>query len=106
MENTLENNRLIAEFMGARISNGGNIITKNSEGIEQSQSAENMKYHLSWDWLMPVVQKCTTTYIDKHKFVKELRLFNKVIYSDIQEIYKEVVEYINWFNKQDRVPLS
>ena len=109
MENNLENNKLIAEFMGATPC----ILSIKSIGDMQGYECDDFKlpideleYATSWDWLMPVVQKCATTYIDKHKFVRELRLFNMVIYSDIQEIYKEVVEYVKWFNTQDRVSLS
>lgn len=39
----MENNKLIAEFMGAV----GSPMYKPNE----------MKYHSSWDWLMPVIEK-------------------------------------------------
>ena len=37
------NNRLIAEFMGA-----------------EGHPLDQMKYHTSWDWLMPVIEKIET----------------------------------------------
>jgi hypothetical protein len=47
--NDHENNRIIAEFMGFY----GNPKTK--EPITSIE--KDSKYHLSWDWLMPVVDK-------------------------------------------------
>lgn len=54
----LEGNQLIAEFMG---------VKKNVYNEDQYISADfpgavcvdtwNLKYHSSWDWLMPVVEK-------------------------------------------------
>ncbi len=43
---TKENNKLIAKFMDTEITNN----TKNILG-------SSLKYHSSWDWLMPVIEK-------------------------------------------------
>ena len=56
--NTIENNILIAEFMGFGIiqSNIYNIpVTDSIIGI--GYVPEKMEYNSSWDWLMPVVEK-------------------------------------------------
>jgi hypothetical protein len=49
-----------------------------------------LKYHLSWDWLMPVVQKCRQE--------NRLDYFDRVYYAleecDINITYKAVVEFI------------
>ena len=43
----MDNNKLIAEFMG---------VGK----LHEAQSSNQWnQYHTSWDWLMPVVDKCT-----------------------------------------------
>ncbi len=47
MKNIEENNKLIAEFM-------------NVDHVDIDQAYEDygeLKYHTSWDWLMPVVEK-------------------------------------------------
>ena len=41
-----EANKLIAEFMGS-----------NLNGLESWQYEEELQYHTSWDWLMPVIDK-------------------------------------------------
>lgn len=62
----LEENRLIAEFMGVMIDK--NILYPSYGQIpEQYHSGgilliEDLKYHCSWDWLMPVVEKIQTDF--------------------------------------------
>lgn len=53
MKNAGEGNIAIAEFMGVHITPPGlrrNVMVKSHYLIE-------LKYHTSWDWLMPVVEK-------------------------------------------------
>ena len=55
--NTQENNQLIAEFMGYEI-----IYRPNSNGFIEISDTElcdvdDLEYHKSWYWLMPVVDK-------------------------------------------------
>jgi len=80
--NTQENNKLIAEFM--------NYADLGTEG-----DFSYLKYHSSWDWLMPVVQKCRQK--------NQLEYFDVVYYAleecDINITYKAVVEFINQTNK-------
>lgn len=74
--NNLENNKLIAEFMGGKITNEpdpfwpddgtknkwyasfepGNNPRKSSKSGTKRQLWD-LDYHTSWDWLMPVVEK-------------------------------------------------
>lgn len=139
MKNNIENNKLIAEFMGMKshFKKGG--LTKvylNGEnvGIEQdwecyypklnkSITPIEMKYHNSWDWLMPVVEKIETlfndgidvdifsdgTVITQHRFEENeyltegeeiVRLTKAEIEFDtkIEHTYQAVVEFIKWYN--------
>jgi hypothetical protein len=56
--NTLENNKLIADFMGMEhcyrpYGDGFMEVKENDSCVE----LEDLQYHESWDWLMPVVEK-------------------------------------------------
>ena len=89
MKNTNENNKLIAEFM-----------QKGSEGFGLYDfdgchyRLDELKFHTSWDWLMPVIQKCRQE--------NRLEYFDRVYYAieecDINITYKSVVEFINQNN--------
>jgi len=55
----MEDNKLIAEFMGYEV-----LYRPNSNGfIELSETelcdVDDLQYHTSWDWLMPVIQRIT-----------------------------------------------
>ena len=95
--NTQENNKLIAEFMGAEKTHRhieGDIYcpvpSKNG-----SEYADKLQYHKSWDWLMPVVDKCYTSNIQHPND----DITQGLIDVDIKSTYKAVVEFINEYNK-------
>lgn len=73
----MENNKLIAEFMGW------------DNGIIE------LKFHASWDWLMPVVEKIEQV----HEGVPQ-ELMNVSLFSTIYDVYKAVVKYIEWYNQK------
>ena len=82
----MENNKLIAEFMGINI---GEYTTYPEESPTQ-YAVEDLQYQASWDWLMPVVQKCRQD--------NRLEYFDFVYYAvemcDINVTYKAVIEFI------------
>lgn len=92
-----ENNKMIAEFMG---------LAPNECGVYQTKRGpyhlENLSYHTSWDWLMPVVEKCWKiinefeTIFDKVIFKYR---FDYMVYADLKESYEAIVEFINEYNK-------
>ncbi len=117
-ENTfiVGHNELIAEFMGAK----GTVDYHNNSGLSSCYwtggnringyalspcSAEELKYHLSWDWLMPVIKKCRETIepIDRFgacsKWIKEL-FNNEDIFSDnISNTHDDAVKFIKCYNR-------
>ena len=103
--NTTENNKLIAEFMGLEI-----IYRPYSNGfVELSETelcdVDDLKYHTSWDWLMPVVEKAFCVACNKdmegimgadnhrQNIIDEHLMFNKI------GTYEAVVEFIKWYNE-------
>lgn len=101
-----ETNKLIAEFMG---------LHQNKDPYEQDMwfNSENhlvhngLKYHTSWDWLMPVVEKIESM---GYKFqmcrrrvtiktdTNEIELFDTKGHSKLDAVYQSVSKFIQWYN--------
>lgn len=104
--NTQENNKLIAEFMGfmntTPTDKDFNIMEHPDTG--EMQEPMSMKYHNSWDWLMPVVEKVSKSsqYGDILDDVLGIEWMHGCVHVniDISTTYKAVVEFIKWYNKQ------
>ena len=100
MDNITENNKLISEFMGNEKPNFAKI---NGASIDIT----NCAYSHSWDWLMPVVEKIESLENKLNNETKEeFRQFQKVlslpIYSKIEAVYNVCIEFIKWYNKQNK----
>jgi hypothetical protein len=58
---------------------------------------EDLQYHLSWDWLMPVVNKCLNIYhIKQMNDDLNFKFYDSM--GDIKKTYKAVVEFIKEYN--------
>lgn len=101
MEDITKNNKLIAEFLGHTRTGDTYNIPNEHPYLHQ----EYLKYHKSWDWLMPVVEK-----IEKVKGAHviittgtlcEIFHFGKLISrsncagSKIEGVYQAVIGFIN-----------
>ena len=86
----MKNNKLIAEFMGAEPDKKTFFRT----------GEEVYFYHTSWDWLMPVVDKCLCQSDDTM-----LEQWSAILHSlpscNIDEVYDAVVEFINYNKYND-----
>ena len=104
---TLENNKLIAEFLGY-IDNGCSedgflIHPVTNYDVEIS----SLKYHEDWNWLMEVVEKIESLgyRIEIVKHICRIYLSNKetIIISEntpkIEAVYIACVEFIKWYNE-------
>jgi len=139
----LKGNKLIAEFMGHKMENNvhflenGKYVKRDAYyipeheylcedtpfGLSSSHTPQTMKYHNSWDWLMPVIIKIEDTpmnlksvteyckvYISRHNdinepfyycniFVNEDTQFNgESKISKIESVLESVVKFIEWYN--------
>ena len=79
----MKNNKLIAKFMGV-----GKLY-------EAQSSNQWNQYHSSWDWLMPVVQKCFEVAENEDDFFD---ISGNLPYMD--ETYKSVVNFIKTYNDE------
>lgn len=113
MDNITENNKLIAEFMDLelplKISEYSTMISKT-----------NGNYHKDWNWLMPVVEKIESLNYAVYLQTRSTRIESEdgklmfwffvgqsedgkyEINSKIEAVYNTCVEFIKWYNKQNK----
>ena len=104
IEQMEENNKLIAEFMGMeneRHSDGRYLFTTDIDELKGTDTRfwEQLYFHVSWDWLMPVVRKCKelVSYEDSILYHNiEDALLSRL---DRDDTYRAVVEFINEYNR-------
>ena len=97
----MKDNKLIAEFMGMTYGdpNDNSVMIQMTHQGNEVIPVNSIKYHTSWDWLMPVVREVLTIVnINLINYcVKELKFC--VLDNDIDGAFEEVVEFINYLNK-------
>ena len=124
-EKIIENNKLIAEFMGWKthpIYGEGYLINKDRNrkvpywsGVAYQNSIDSFEYEFSWDWLFPVLEKINSCgciieismcfNIDCRICVigdKQEKTIN--IYSELNGIdgaYDCVIQFIKYYNEKN-----
>ena len=107
MNNTTENNRLMAEFMGL------NIITDGISFFDTNYKPLK-NYHSDWNWLMEVVEKIENLGYGVTIGMADYCIIQNDWKEDLKEIhsltenskllctYNACVEFIKWYNQQTK----
>ena len=101
----MENNKLIAEFMQIELISNKEYEIKRRDMIKQDiaydlpLALDDLKYHSSWDWLMPVVDKIKILVMedDSDKLYNSEEWDNithTLVQIEIKSVYQAVVEFI------------
>lgn len=115
-----EMNKLISEFMNSIVREVTQLNGKTElvfDYPENTYYIEELRYHSSWDWLMPVVEKISSIII-LNEYVRfeiipgnYVRIFGRtgetpimtnvaIEKSLIQATWKAVIDFIQWYNKK------
>lgn len=105
----MNRNKLIAEFMGWRpsvVENGINLYYLSNDITEEynhnckQMDLESMKYHTSWDWLMPVVEKIyqMEEYYIYNRYPSQFQNERIELTTNIKSVYEQVISFIEWYN--------
>jgi len=97
----MESNKLIAEFM--KVPKGKHFhYDIEPFNVTEYRDVEDLKYDISWDWLMPVASKCYDIDLgaNRNSIIENLR--DTLGEADITDVYTEVVKIIKFYNKQNK----
>jgi hypothetical protein len=112
--NTIEGNKLITEFMGAKYDGRKYMIFPDGRHIVHGDEYDSdLKYHSSWDWLMPVVEKIEALGYDVIIEATQCTIWKRddapiCIETDskIKATCQAVQQFIQWLNKEQSVKES
>lgn len=103
MKTLEEKNRMIAEFMGVEhhyhVDGSSYFETPHNGGVIE---ADELKYHTSWDWLIPVVEKIDNLETDDEFAESMGDITHALIDINIDELYYQVCLFIEKYNKQPK----
>jgi len=92
-----KNNKLIAEFM-QKGSDGFGLY--DFDGCHYR--LDELKFHTSWDWLMPVINKCYQEHMSKHFDANLiLSIAGAVMNCDKDKAYQVALEFIKEYNEKN-----
>jgi len=92
-----ENNILIAKFMN-NIDPSTNEYYRMVFNSGDFHKLDDLSFHDSWDWLMPVIEKCYQIEVyDSNNLIGDITC--GLMNTDITETYKACVEIIKYSNK-------
>ena len=130
MDNTTENNKLIAEFLDWEFDDLSEtfetpflkLVEPQAFGDEQFSSKLQdfeLEFHSDWNWLMSVVEKIENLQDENNCAIYNVQIeqcFVEIIInhtsetivevdsnSKIEAVYKACVEFIKWYNEQNKV---
>jgi len=121
---TIENNVRIGKFMGIDYAQPAEnkIVYYRNDGqlIHGEENPTELKYHISWDWLMPVVDKIEAmglhfniktneSWIDwlgtENEHLELLQKYDEATFevnyeaTKIESVYKTVLQFVNFYNE-------
>lgn len=100
----MESNKLIEEFMGWNTKSLTTIPSNLHLSNLQLDNGDVMelKFHIEWNWLMPVIKKCLVGEAEQSEELVILsiqNIYEGICNQDIEYAHKSVVEFIKQYNK-------
>jgi len=98
----MEENKLIAEFMGLSHCSEGwiTIPYHGREEVAEEEIVDELRYHTSWDWLLPVLGKILDLSFQDDGDAEDFYNIRDCV-PDINHTYKAIVEFIKQYNRAD-----
>lgn len=96
-----EGSKLILEFEGFKFVSDDVKAYPNGYYYSKDEgfhTVEECQFHNSWDWLIPVIQKCYKLDDDINEYYDSI--VDNLCILNIEATWKSVVEFIKYYNNQ------
>src|SRR6187402_1695153 len=103
---TTENNKIIAEFIGAKLSlyNTKNyelygVLECINDGEDEQHffNLKEMKFPSDWNWLIEVIKECYTKEHHQNSYYEAI--YYALADLNIEAVYNACLEFIKWYNE-------
>jgi len=94
----MKENEIIAEFMGVPQGNHTHFMVE-PFALESYANVDDLKYDISWDWLMPVANEIIKSRDEQNTDWDLTDLKYALQTTNIELVYNAVVEFINEYNQ-------
>ncbi len=93
-------NKLIADFMGVNVITIDDVRENKNPYISSADGhlESDLKYHSSWDWLMPVANEIIKSRDEQNTDWDLTELKYSLCTTNIELVYKAVVQFIKNLN--------
>ena len=100
MDNIIENNKLMAEFMGFQSTSLGWFDNEEHLiNVEKDNTFDDLKFHKDWNWLMGVIEKILNICAKNDDLEKYAVITDNIPY--IQPTYTACIEFIKKYNNNN-----
>jgi hypothetical protein len=94
----MKENKLIAEFMGMELGDDKTMYYDDAENLHPPTPINELKFHSSWDWLMPVVYKIL--WLENYEDESYEDIHNGLTNALLSQTNEAVVEFIKQYNNK------
>ena len=111
---TIDNNKLIAEFMGYKPKTKKEIGAVLNQYVYEwyrkdvnvyyingdYHSEDFLLFNIDWNWIIPAVIKCKESqFFGSNNLIT--RLNNALVQADLDLVYEQVIEFIKYYNNEN-----
>ena len=113
----LQGNRILAEFMGFTPLNKEHTVFSSNDFLYEREQENNwfdrdLKFHTSWDWLMPVVEKIESLGYDAFinglycritdSGLSDFEIESLEVACKIEAVFSSCIEFAKWYKNQSK----
>lgn len=96
-----EKNRMIAKFKGCEYRPETPAMYEHWVVGEEPFLLSELKFHTSWDWIIPVIKEVKLSRISSNDNGYEIidRIDNSLMECDIDSLHSHLYDFIEWYNQ-------